>query len=78
MQRGRHIDAFGEIVRANKIDVLRGQIGTDALQKIAQVRAGCSCKGTSVNRGAFLFNPAAAPYQGRCPIPWTRGNCNTY
>ena len=40
MQRRRHVDAFGVIVGADEIDVFRGEIGADALQKIAQVRAG--------------------------------------
>jgi hypothetical protein len=40
MQRGGHVDAFGEIVGADEIDIFRGQIGADALEKVAQVWAG--------------------------------------
>src|SRR6516162_6765026 len=40
MQRGRHVDAFGVIVGADEVDVFCGQIGADALQKFAQIRAG--------------------------------------
>src|SRR5262249_25050403 len=40
MQRGRHVDAFGIIVGADEIDIFRGQIGADTLQKVAQIRTG--------------------------------------
>src|SRR5580704_8906203 len=40
MQRRRHVDAFGVIIVADEIDVFRGEVGADALQEIAQVRAG--------------------------------------
>ena len=39
MQRGRHVDAFGVIVGAEESDVFGGQIGADALEEGAQVRA---------------------------------------
>jgi hypothetical protein len=40
MQRRRHVDALGVVVVADEIDVFCGEIGADALQEIAQVRAG--------------------------------------
>src|SRR6516225_10170440 len=40
MQRGRHVDAFSVIVGAEEIDIFCGQIGADALQKVAQIRTG--------------------------------------
>src|ERR1700719_3934347 len=39
MQRRRHVDALGIVVVADEIDVFRGEVGADALQEIAQVRA---------------------------------------
>src|SRR6516225_8570457 len=40
MQRGRHVDAFGVIVGADEVDIFRGQIGANPMQKVAQIRAG--------------------------------------
>src|ERR1700738_4950636 len=40
MQRGWHVDAFGEIVIANEINIFGRQVGTNASEESTQVRAG--------------------------------------
>src|ERR1700683_1269355 len=40
MQRGRHIDALGVVVGADEVDIFGGEVGTDTLKKVAQVRSG--------------------------------------